>query len=127
MKDRGAKIIIGDFYSTAARKVMCQAYKSQMTQKQGYVWLLPGWFTRTWYDVDKLRQQQEKNDKDEPKITYSHDDIRVGDDIKVGELPNCTTEEMVEALNGHFSLVQKKFASEESLMETGQYNTGKSN
>ena len=120
MKDRSAKIIIGDFYETAARKVMCQAFKLQMTQEQGYVWLLPGWFTRSWYDVDKLRQQQEKNRRDEVNVNNSHDDIRVGDDIRIGELPNCTTEEMVQALNGHFSLVQKKFAPEKSVMETGK-------
>ena len=126
MKDRGAKIIIGDFYESAARKVMCQAFKSQMTQKQGYVWLLPGWFKKTWYDVDKLKENKkrkikEKNEKNPPKTAYNHEDtFHLSDDIRVGDLPNCTTAELVEALNGHFSLVHKKFAPESSVMETSK-------
>ena len=124
MKDRGAKIIIGDFYEPAARKVMCQAFKSKMTQKQGYVWLLPGWFTKTWYDVDKLKQQQE-NHENSPRIKtknpYNQEDtFHMNDDIRVGDLPDCTTAELVQALNGHFSLVHKTFAPKNSVMETSK-------
>ena len=38
-----------------ARHVMCAAYKMNMTQKEGYVWFLPGWFKERWYDIDLLR------------------------------------------------------------------------
>ena len=124
MKDWGAKISIGDFYKPGARKVMCQAFKSEMTQKQGYVWLLPGWLTNKWYDVDKLKHLQEKNNHSAPikdDKSYQHEDtIRMNDDIRVGDLPNCTTEELVQALNGHFSLVHKKFAPRNSVMETNK-------
>ncbi len=30
------------------RVIMCEAYKQGMTQKQGYVWFLPGWFGADW-------------------------------------------------------------------------------
>jgi hypothetical protein len=26
-----------------------------MTQEQGYVWFLPGWYRENWYDIDHLR------------------------------------------------------------------------
>ena len=34
---------------------MCEAYRMQMTQKEGYVWFLPGWFKERWFDIDLLR------------------------------------------------------------------------
>ena len=43
LKERGAKIIIGEFYASSARQIMCAAYKERMTQREGYVWFLPGW------------------------------------------------------------------------------------
>ncbi|XP_023346842.1 glutamate [NMDA] receptor subunit 1 [Eurytemora carolleeae] len=55
LKERGAKVIIGDFYVSSARHVMCEAYRMQMTQKEGYVWFLPGWFKERWFDIDLLR------------------------------------------------------------------------
>ena len=35
LKERGAKVIIADFYEPAARHIMCQAYRLEMTQAQG--------------------------------------------------------------------------------------------
>ena len=32
-----------------------QAYTLGMTQANGYVWFLPGWFKDRWYDIDYLR------------------------------------------------------------------------
>ena len=55
LKRRGARIIIGEFFERAARVTMCEAYKQGMTQRQGYVWFLPGWYHANWYDVDSLR------------------------------------------------------------------------
>ena len=34
LKERGAKVIIADFYEPAARHIMCQAYKLSMTQAE---------------------------------------------------------------------------------------------
>ena len=39
---------------------MCQAYKLGMTQREGYVWFLPGWFKERWFDVDLLRWSEGK-------------------------------------------------------------------
>ena len=52
---------------------------------------------------------------DEPTVddenSYNNEDtIKMNDDINIGDLPNCTTQELAQALNGHFSLVHKRFA-----------------
>ncbi|CAB4065673.1 unnamed protein product [Lepeophtheirus salmonis] len=38
LRERGARVIIGEFFERAARLIICEAYKLGMTQKQGYVW-----------------------------------------------------------------------------------------
>lgn len=43
-----ARIIVGMFYSAAARKVICEAYKQKVYGKQ-YVWFLIGWYEDDWY------------------------------------------------------------------------------
>lgn len=71
LKEKGARIIIGEFFETAARQVMCDAYKMGMTQANGYVWFLPGWYQNDWYNLDTMRAANQT-------------------------VPNCTTAEMVE-------------------------------
>ena len=44
----------------AARHIMCEAYKAKMTQKQGFVWFLPGWFEKDWYDIDSLAKNKRR-------------------------------------------------------------------
>ena len=81
LKERGARIIIGEFFERAARVIMCEAYKQEMTQKQGYVWFLPGWYQFDWYDVDAKRE------RGEDELT-----------------PNCTTREMMEVSHGYIPI-----------------------
>lgn len=50
MKLNKARIIIADVYDKVARAVMCEAYKLNMTAKDGYVWFLPLWLNTTWYN-----------------------------------------------------------------------------
>ena len=33
---------------------MCEAFRQQMTAKEGYVWFLPTWFIPKWYDTDAI-------------------------------------------------------------------------
>ncbi|OXA51550.1 Gamma-aminobutyric acid type B receptor subunit 1 [Folsomia candida] len=93
LKSKKAKIIIGDFYDHAARAVMCEAYHQKMTAKEGFVWFLPVWFMRDWYDTDKHNFQTDK----EP-------------------IP-CTTAEMIQAINGHLSLQYAYYAPENQVMQ----------
>ena len=83
MKNLGSRIIIGDFFETDARQVMCDAYSEGMTQLNGYVWFLPGWYRKDWYDLDaKRRANEDAEEKDKEK--------------PFPNIPNCTTAEMVK-------------------------------
>ena len=62
-----------------------------MTQKQGYVWFLPGWYSDNWYDLDALRQDNMTYNGDD----LNHDPSSTNQDTAV-YLPNCTTAQMVE-------------------------------
>ena len=55
-------MIIADFYEPAARHIMCQAYRLEMTQAQGYVWFIPGWYREGWFDLDLLRRKKHLNE-----------------------------------------------------------------
>lgn len=41
LKSKRVKIIVGEFDEERASEVMCQAYRLNMTAKEGYVWFLP--------------------------------------------------------------------------------------
>ena len=126
LKERGARIIIGDFYEDVARRVMCQAWNSSMTQAQGYVWLLPGWYKDNWFDTDTLREKQNSLANITQSLNSTHrleaeEDLMdpiIIDDVHMGRLPNCTTAQMIQALDGHFSMVQERFAADDKLMQT---------
>ena len=119
LKDRGAKIIIGEFYASSARLIMCEAYKAKMTQEHGYVWFLPGWFDDGWYNIDGFRTLKNKTEpvntsKDTWSMSGNGGTIQMFEDTDVGYLPDCTTKEMLQALNGHLSLVHANFAPDQS-------------
>ncbi|XP_071790355.1 gamma-aminobutyric acid type B receptor subunit 1-like [Asterias amurensis] len=48
IKQLGARIIIGGFYSNMARRVFCAAYHHQLYGPK-YVWILPGWLEKNWW------------------------------------------------------------------------------
>jgi len=76
LKRIGAKIIIGEFLEDRAREVMCEAYRQNMTAREGYVWFLPD-LIQNWYDVDHLvRNSASKNQN----------------------LIPCTTEQMIQVI-----------------------------
>ncbi|XP_023326697.1 uncharacterized protein LOC111700109 isoform X2 [Eurytemora carolleeae] len=141
LKDRRAKIIIGDFYEEAARLVMCEAYKQGMTQIDGgYVWFLPGWFKENWFDIDELRRKVQSTDRSgNISRTFNNSDperpissqnqgsdefynipMELDDGFVTGHLPDCTTEQMKRALDGHLSLVHAHYAPDTQLMQTNE-------
>ncbi|XP_040568562.1 uncharacterized protein [Lepeophtheirus salmonis] len=103
LRERGARVIIGEFFERAARLIICEAYKLGMTQKQGYVWFLPAWYQYDWFDIDALRNSS--NNISQKDIDF---------------LPNCTTQEMREALNGHLSVLHVESAHPNDTMQTGE-------
>lgn len=92
MKQKNVRIIIGDIYDDAARDVMCQAYRLEMTAYHSYVWFLPAWLSSDWYDTDLYN-------------------------LKRNESVPCTTAQMIKAINGYFSLTHAAYASPNSIMQ----------
>lgn len=56
-----SRIIVADVHDSAARAIICEAFKLKMTAKYGYVWFLPHWLSRDWYDVDASRAHTHEN------------------------------------------------------------------
>ena len=93
-----------------------------MTQREGYVWFLPGWFEENWYDIDMLKTYKNNNHSFDP--FEAEDDFRKSinmyDNSEVGTLPNCTTQEMLTALNGHLSLMYANLAQDDRTIPDGR-------
>jgi len=79
LKRTGVKIVIMTSFEQSARAIICEAYHKGMTAKDGYVWFLPNWFTRSWWNTDR----------------YNRD---------FNERVPCSTAEMTRAMQGYFSL-----------------------
>ncbi|XP_067135632.1 uncharacterized protein [Centruroides vittatus] len=95
LKGKKAKIIIGDFYDYAARSVMCEAYKQGMIARNGYQWFLPLWFQKNWFDTDFYNSN----------MSHSQENVQ------------CTTKQMMEAINGHMSLAYKFYGDDDVIMQ----------
>ena len=69
-----------------------------VTQKEGYVWILPGWYTDNWYDIDWWKSKRNsKHDSNNENGFLLYDDI-------TKPMPDkCNTSMMEEALNGEHS------------------------
>ena len=93
-----------------------------MTQREGYVWFLPEWFEDDWYNIDKLKTYKKSNNSVDP--TESTDDFRstinMYENSEVGVLPNCTTREMLSALDGHLSLMHANLAEDDKTIPDGR-------
>ncbi|XP_070571218.1 gamma-aminobutyric acid type B receptor subunit 2-like [Ptychodera flava] len=74
IKKKDARIIVGNFYTMAALKVFCEAYKLDMYGAK-YAWIIQGWYTTTWID-----------------------------DIWSEDAVDCTKEEIAMAAEGAFSV-----------------------
>lgn len=69
-----------------------------MTAANGYVWFLPLWFTKNWYDTDKVNNAATEE----------------------FERVDCTTEQMLSAIDGHMSLAYKFYADKDKIMQKGK-------
>ncbi|RCN27985.1 hypothetical protein ANCCAN_26277 [Ancylostoma caninum] len=48
LRRQDARVIVGLFYVTEARKVLCQAYHHKLYGRK-YTWFFIGWYADTWY------------------------------------------------------------------------------
>ncbi|XP_041091365.1 gamma-aminobutyric acid type B receptor subunit 1-like isoform X2 [Polyodon spathula] len=51
LKRQDARIIVGLFYETEARKVFCEVFKEKLYGKK-YVWFLIGWYADNWFKIN---------------------------------------------------------------------------
>lgn len=86
LQRQDARIIVGMFYGSAARKVLCEAYKMGIYGKK-YVWWLIGWYEDNWY-------------------------------LPVPGL-NCTREEMLKVVQGHFTTEALMLNQDEQVTISG--------
>ncbi|XP_064640093.1 uncharacterized protein LOC135495414 isoform X1 [Lineus longissimus] len=108
LKEKNVKIIIGEFYDYAARSVMCGALKLGMTAREGYQWFLPGWYEMGWWDTDRFNNPPE---------------FLIGLSIK--ESVECSTKDMLSAIDGYMLLSQAYFDKDESIATgTGNISVG---
>ena len=84
------------------------------------MWLLPGWYKDNWFDIDNLRQNQDtvNSQNASQRRMEDEEDPIILKNMHIGELPDCSTQEMIEALDGHFSMVHERFAADDKYMET---------
>ena len=76
-----------------------------MTAHEGYVWFLPSWYAKHWWDVD-----------------YYNSPPSTGDNRPQEHIP-CTTENMEYAVDGHF-ILQKTFSDPDSTPVVGGITIG---
>ncbi|KAJ1373423.1 hypothetical protein KIN20_035815 [Parelaphostrongylus tenuis] len=92
LRRQDARVIVGLFYVTEARKVLCQAYHHKLYGRK-YTWFFIGWYADTWY------------------VPPPEEHL------------NCTTEQMVEAAQYHFTTESVMLSRDENATISGM--TGK--
>ncbi|KAL9965837.1 hypothetical protein ACROYT_G029691 [Oculina patagonica] len=90
LKEKEARIIIGNFDERSARKVFCQAYHTDMYGAR-YAWLIPGWFSRNWW-----------------KIKLENESVA------------CTEDEMNKAVKGYIACDNLKISPDNTVTVSGQ-------
>ncbi|XP_021702675.1 uncharacterized protein LOC5572795 [Aedes aegypti] len=98
LKTKNARIIIADVDDKVAQVIMCEAYRLEMTAENGYIWFLPVWLTNLW---------------------------NLSNDSPIRSMVRCTRQEMLKAINGHFSLAHAPFADSQRTLDTIEGTVGK--
>ncbi|GAB1301047.1 Gamma-aminobutyric acid type B receptor subunit 1 [Apodemus speciosus] len=97
LKRQDARIIVGLFYETEARKVFCEVYKERLFGKK-YVWFLIGWYADNWfktYDPSINCTVEEMTEAVEGHITT---EIVMLNPANTRSISNMTSQEFVEKL-----------------------------
>uniref|UniRef100_A0A1I7ZV87 G_PROTEIN_RECEP_F3_4 domain-containing protein n=1 Tax=Steinernema glaseri TaxID=37863 RepID=A0A1I7ZV87_9BILA len=76
-----ARIIVGLFYVTEARRVLCQAYKHGLYGRK-YVWFFIGWYADTWYipPKDEMINCTEKQMEEAAEYHFTTESIMLSRD-----------------------------------------------
>ncbi|XP_026573646.1 gamma-aminobutyric acid type B receptor subunit 1 isoform X1 [Pseudonaja textilis] len=97
LKRQDARIIVGLFYETEARKVFCEVYKERLFGKK-YVWFLIGWYADNWFRIKDANincTEEEMREAVEGHITT---EIVMLNPENTRSISNMTSEEFIEKL-----------------------------
>ena len=99
------------------------------TSRLKYLFRWKKFYRKDWYDLDAKRAEiKTKKDENEEKRKKIEEDEKQGKKLTDQEkepphpnlpnIPDCTTAEMVDVLEGHLSLSHANYGNESSIMET---------
>ncbi|XP_022096117.1 uncharacterized protein LOC110982174 [Acanthaster planci] len=98
IKNQRAHLVVGLFSDVAARVLLCEAYKQDVTGYEGYQWFLPALYPDHWWDTDFYNSDRQESPESVP----------------------CTTQEMARAVAGYMSLSQLHVARGEECIVSGE-------
>lgn len=113
MKSKQARVIIVDVYDHVARDIMCEAYRLEMTARQGYVWFLPLWLNQDWYDPKSrdfpcTKEQMKDVSMSRHPLSRRHEKRLL-----------IRARFRSQAIDGHLSLSHAYFARDSEVMQEG--------
>ncbi|XP_043940283.1 gamma-aminobutyric acid type B receptor subunit 1-like [Protopterus annectens] len=98
LKRQDARIIVGLFYETEARKVFCEVFKEKLYGKK-YVWFLIGWYTDHWYKQEDAAINCTIENMTEAVEGHVTTEIVMLNPENTRGISNLTSQEFIQKLN----------------------------
>ncbi|XP_042202554.1 gamma-aminobutyric acid type B receptor subunit 1-like [Callorhinchus milii] len=111
LKRQDARIIVGLFYETEARKVFCEVFKEKLYGKK-YVWFLIGWYADNWYRIPDTSINCTIQNMSQAVEGHLTTEILMVNPANTRGIANLTSQEFLERLQSEIS---------QSPEETGGY------
>ncbi|XP_015269374.1 PREDICTED: gamma-aminobutyric acid type B receptor subunit 1 [Gekko japonicus] len=97
LKRQDARIIVGLFYETEARKVFCEVYKERLFGKK-YVWFLIGWYADNWFRIKDANINCTEEEMTEAVEGHITTEIVMLNPENTRSISNMTSQEFIEKL-----------------------------
>uniref|UniRef100_A0A672G271 Gamma-aminobutyric acid type B receptor subunit 1 n=1 Tax=Salarias fasciatus TaxID=181472 RepID=A0A672G271_SALFA len=97
LKRQDARIIVGLFYETEARKVFCEVFKEKLFGKK-YVWFLIGWYADNWFKIKDPAVNCSVENMTEAVEGHVTTEIVMLNPETVRGVSNMTSQEFISAL-----------------------------
>ncbi|XP_016847283.1 gamma-aminobutyric acid type B receptor subunit 1 [Anolis carolinensis] len=97
LKRQDARIIVGLFYETEARKVFCEVYKERLFGKK-YVWFLIGWYADNWFRIKDANINCTEEEMREAVEGHFTTEIVMLNPENTRSISNMTSQEFIDKL-----------------------------
>ncbi|XP_043940284.1 gamma-aminobutyric acid type B receptor subunit 1-like [Protopterus annectens] len=97
LKRQDARIIVGLFYETEARKVFCEVFKEKLYGKK-YVWFLIGWYANDWYELEDPAINCTKENMSEAVEGHVTTEIVMLNPENTRGISNLTSQEFIQKM-----------------------------